>query len=153
MESLKLGGNNGYVQIKLTEVYGFPANTSFMGGYDAKGIVEIKSSNYSVCGELWFSTGEIYKFYTILNECYQKLNGKVELLTTEANLNMAVNFEKMGHVRVCGQYKERHDEDNKLIFEIFSDQSYIKETLISLNNFVKKYGGLQGVKDNLGNRG
>lgn len=149
MDSFKLEGKNGYILVKLVEVYGFPNNTSFAGGYDVKGSVEIKSSSYSACGELWFSTGEIYNFFSLLKECYQKHYGKVELLTTEANLSMSVDFDKMGHVYINGKYTERYDEGNKLIFEIISDQSYLQETISGLNNIAKKYGGLKGIMDNI----
>ncbi|MGB7605360.1 MAG: hypothetical protein WBL93_07760 [Lutisporaceae bacterium] len=146
MEGFKLEGKNGHISIEFLEVYGFPNNTSVFGGYDAKGIVEIKSSNYRVCGELWFSTGEIYNFYSTLKECNKRLDGKAELITTETNLKMSVDFDKIGHVVISGEYVERYDENNELTYEIFSDQSYIQDTIKELNEIVNKYGGLQGKK-------
>lgn len=145
MESFKISGKKGYIKIKFIEVYGFPNRTSFAGGYDVKGIVEIKSGNYNVYAELWFSTGEIYNFYSSFKECYKMLDGEAKLLTTEGNLSMSINFNKVGHVNIHGEYKERYDEGNMLIFEIISDQSYFQETINDLNAIVRKYGGLEGV--------
>lgn len=145
MESFNIIGKKGYVLIKFLEVYGFPDSTSFAGGYDVKGSIEIKSGGYSACGELWFSTGEIYNFFSGLIKCHKELNGRVEFLTTETNLKMSVDFDKLGHVIISGEYVERYDEYNKLTFEIFSDQSYLQETISDLNVIVKKYGGLKGI--------
>ena len=45
-------------KIELNEVYGFPNETSYLGGYDVKGKIDIKSGNYFVKdAEIWFSTG------------------------------------------------------------------------------------------------
>jgi hypothetical protein len=73
------------------------------------------------------------------------LDGEAKLLTTEGNLSMSINFNKVGHVNIHGEYKERYDEGNMLIFEIISDQSYFQETINDLNAIVRKYGGLEGV--------
>lgn len=145
MESFKIIGKKGYLLVNFIEVYGFPDSTSFAGGYDVKGSIEINSGSYSACGELWFSTGEIYNFLSRLVKCHKELTGTVEFLTTEANLKMLVDFDKFGHVIISGEYVERYDENNKLIFEIFSDKSYLQETINDLTKITKKYGGLKGL--------
>jgi hypothetical protein len=67
-------------------------------------------------------------------------------LTTESNLKLSVNFDRIGHVAINGEFIERHDKNNQLIYEIFSDQSYIKGTLADLGVIINKYGGLEGIK-------
>ena len=42
------------------------------------------------------------------------LDGEAKLLTTEANLSMSVDFNKVGHVNIHGEYKERYDEENMM---------------------------------------
>jgi hypothetical protein len=147
MESFKIEGKNGYILVCILEVYGFPNSTSFAGGYDVKGTAEVKVNNYSASGELWFSTGEIYNFFTALKKCYEGLNGNAEILTTERNLKLDVHFEKLGHAVIKGEYIERLEFNNMLIFEIMSDQSYLQETINELSKIIKNYGGLKGIKE------
>ena len=59
--------------------------TSYFGGCDSKGFVEIKSGNYYVKGELWLTTGEIYKFYTQLEKCFKELTGESAFENYEHN--------------------------------------------------------------------
>lgn len=146
MDGFRIEGKNGYIQVCLKELFDFPNNTSFAGGYDGKWRLEIKSSNYYASGEIYASTGEMYKFYCLIKECYNKLNGIAELLTYESNLKLEVRFDKLGHVVIVGEYVERSDEDNKLVFEIISDQSYMFKTLNDLEKLWGKYGDLDGIK-------
>ncbi len=69
MESFQLKGDNGFISIILVKVYGFPERTSYFGGYEAETLIEIKSSNYNVKGNLSTTTGEIYEFYQALKTC------------------------------------------------------------------------------------
>lgn len=147
MDSFKIEGINGYIQININEVFDFPNRTSAFGGYDAKGTIDIKTGNYRVIGELWLSTGEIYNFYISLKESCKNIVGQAQLITTERNLILSANFDKFGHVLINGEYQEIASEENKLLFEINSDQSYLLECLNSLEKIFKKYGGNKGVND------
>jgi len=145
MDEFRIEGKNGYIQVCLDKLFEFPNNISFAGGYDGKWKLEIKSSSYYVNGEIYASTGEIYKFYCSLKECYNKLNGTAELLIYDHNLQLAVRFDKLGNVIIYGEYVEKVDEDNRLIFEIISDQSYMHKAINDLEKLVNKYGDLRGI--------
>lgn len=139
-------GNQGcFIRITIDDVYGFPNTTSHFGGYDAKGIAEIKSGNYYVKGELWFSTGEIYEFYNQLVRCWTDLEGVATFWTSETNLKLEVKFNNRGHVVIVGYFKEFALRDNELKFEIESNQSFFQETLDGLRAIVNDYGNLKGI--------
>jgi len=146
MDEVRIEGKNGYIKVCLERLFEFPNNTGLSGGYDGKWKLEIKSSNYYVNGEIYVSTGEIYKFYCSLKECYNNLNGTAELLTYEDNIQLSVKFDKFGHAVIFGEYVEKVDEDNKLVFEIISDQSYMLKAVNDLEKLVNKYGDLKGIK-------
>ncbi|MFF2157180.1 hypothetical protein ACFVVQ_17970 [Paenibacillus chitinolyticus] len=138
------GKEGGFVKIIIEEVYGFPKMTSHFGGYDAKGTVEIKSGNYYVKGELWFTTGEAFQFYSQLLRCWTDLDGVATFTNYETNLNLEVKFNNRGQCIIEGYYKEFAHEDNELKFEIESNQSFFVETLDGLKQIVNHYGELKG---------
>ncbi|WP_047155482.1 WapI family immunity protein [Aneurinibacillus tyrosinisolvens] len=146
MEGFILKGEQGYLQLHLDEVYGFPEQTSHFGGYDAEGTLEIKSNNYFVRGKLWFTTGEVCSFYEQLGRAYDLFSGEATFSSSEVNLEFKITFDSRGHAVFKGYFKELHHLDNELKFEIESDQSYFESTLADLKKFVQKYGGLKGVK-------
>ncbi len=56
---------NGYdekIELTITEVFGFPDNTSYEGGYDIKGILDIEIGCYKVhCTDFYLATGILYR--------------------------------------------------------------------------------------------
>lgn len=72
----------------MEEVYGYPDEITYGGGYGARGTLQIKAGNYSVISQHNFTIGELFNFYVQLKKGYK-------------------------------------DYENKLCFEIESDQSYI----------------------------
>ncbi len=141
-----LRSDNGLFQLTIMTVFGFPESTCHWGGYDTKSTVEIVSSNYSVKGELYISTGELFTFYEQLKVCYKTLQGKAELSSYEGNLKMNVVFDGLGHAAIKGCYKEYHHEDNELLFELTTDQTYIFHAIKGLENITSMYGNNSGVK-------
>ncbi|WP_438491564.1 WapI family immunity protein [Paenibacillus sp. IHBB 3054] len=146
MHEFVVRGKKGcFVQITIEEAFDFPNMTSHFGGYDVRGIVEIKSGNYYVKGQLWFSTGEVYQFYDQLIRCMADLDGVAALINSEVNLKLEVKFNKRGQVIIEGYFKEFAHEGNELIFEIESDQSFFVETLDGLKQIVNHYGDMKGI--------
>ena len=141
-----LRSDNGLIHLKINEVFGFPDTTCPWGGYDTKSTIEIISSNYSAKGEVYISTGELYEFYEQLKTCYKTLQGNAELLSYEGNLKMKVSFDGIGHATIKGSYKEHHHEDNELLFELASDQTYIFQAVSGLEDIISVYGNNLGVK-------
>ncbi|MCA0983382.1 hypothetical protein LCL89_04870 [Halobacillus yeomjeoni] len=144
MNEFTLEGKQGFIHLKLQEVPDFPDSTSHFGGYDARGVVEIKSGNYYVRSEVWFTTGEVFEFYQELKQCFQKLRGDVVFSNYDSNLRIEISFTSFGHFIMKGFFQERPDQDNQLQFEIESDQSYLSSTLNQLEKFVDYYGDLKG---------
>ena len=139
-------GNGDFITISILEIYGYPNETSFRGGYDIKSEVEISVGNYNCRGSMYITTGDIYSFYQDLRTCYGELNGELKLETIERNLELELKFNQ-GHVNVYGSFREHPNTLNQLNFEIESDQTFIKSTLNELLGIVTKYGGIKGVSE------
>jgi hypothetical protein len=146
MDKFELIGNNGFIKIHLAKVLGFPEMTSTFGGYDSESIIEIKSSNYHIIGNLWITTGDIFNFYQELKKCQKMIQGIAHLDSYENNLQMAVCYNELGHVLIKGKFIEKYIENNCLEFELQSDQSFIFSTMIELEDIYKKYGDNKGIK-------
>ncbi|MGO4696468.1 hypothetical protein AB4Z50_19515 [Paenibacillus sp. 2TAB26] len=140
------GKQGCFIQISLDEVFGFPNMTSPFGGYDVRGIAEIKSGNYYVKGELWFTTGETYEFYNQLVKCWAELKGLATFCSTEANLELKVKFINRRQISIVGYFKEFAHQDNEMKFEIESEQSFFGETVEGLEEIVNHHGGLKGIQ-------
>ena len=139
------GKNGSFILITIDEAFDFPNSTSHFGGYDVKGMVEIKSGSYYVKGELWFSTGEVYQFYNQLIKCWSDLEGIATFINSEVNFKLEVKFNKYGKVIIEGYFKEFAHEDNELKYEIESNQSFFVETIEGLNKIVNHYGDFNGI--------
>lgn len=147
MNEFIIAGKQGFILIELNEVHGFPNETSYLGGYDVKGKVEIKSGNYYVKdAELWFSTGQVYQFFIQLQECYNTLKGLATFSESEKNLRIDLSFIRLGQINIQGQFQEVAHQENILQFEFESDQSYLVSTILQLQNIVDQYGDLKGKK-------
>jgi hypothetical protein len=147
MDEFTLTTGSDSLQISLDEVYGFPDRTSHFGGYDARGTVTLHCGAYHVRGLLWFSTGEVWQFYTELRKAYDDLKGEALFRSSEGNLNFTVSFTRFGHWTLEGDYQEHLHLNSRLRFEMTSDQTYLVETLAQLSEFVAKYGDNRGYHD------
>ena len=81
--SLSVGTGTDWVRITLNEVHDFPDTTSDFGGYDVDGEVAIRCGACSVHDSLWFSTGEVWDFYSALREAYEALAGEALFRSSE----------------------------------------------------------------------
>ncbi len=147
MNEFKIVGKQGFIRIELNEVFGFPNQTSYLGGYDVKGKIEIRSGNYYVKdAELWFSTGQVYEFFIRLQKCNQNLKGNATFSESENILKLDLSFNRLGQINIQGHFQELAHQENILQFEIESDQSYLESTIQQLKNIVDHYGNLKGKK-------
>ena len=139
-------GKGNYVKLEIIEVYGFPDQNSFRGGYDIKCNLTIKSGLYFVDTNYYLSsTGALYNFYNDLNKAYKKLTGatKYEVYLSENDLTFTVLFEQ-GEVKVTGKYQDNPTEKNILEFEFYSDQSFFYEVLQDLKTVINLFGDNKG---------
>jgi hypothetical protein len=147
IRAFRLNGIDGFCEIYISEVFGFPEQTDFDGGYGARGYINLKANSYEVLnGGLWLSTGALYRFFKQLKPCYDKISGEASFTTLEHDFELKANFKNNGHVIITGTYEEKPDIGNRLQFEITSDQSQILEVLIDL----KKIEGLFGDETGFG---
>jgi len=145
--AFRLRGLDGSIELFIDEVFGFPNETSYGGGYYAKGRINIDAGGYSVKSQHYFTTGELYEFLNALTVCQNELLGKAELKNTERELELVLTYNKLGHVNVSGEFQDRMDIDRKLVFEFQSDQTQIQETLSDLRKVIAVFGGKKGVSD------
>ena len=143
-EDFIIKADNGHFRLSIQEVFGFPDTTSGFGGYDTKSRIEIISSNYSAIGHLYITTGEIYDFYTQLNNSYQTLRGGAILNNYEGNLDVNISQDGAGHFYLNGTFKEKQLEENELKFELNTDQTYMSQAIQNLKKIADKYGDNKG---------
>ena len=137
------------IKLEIIEVFGFPNETSFKGGYDVRCSLEIISGPYSMRTNHYFSsTGALYDFYNILFKCYSNLKGiaSYKIIYPDNYFDLNIKFDEYGGVNISGKYQDRLDVKNILNFEFTSDQSYFKEVISDLKKIVLQFGDNQGVK-------
>ncbi|MDE5943336.1 MAG: hypothetical protein K2H30_03915 [Clostridia bacterium] len=136
------------IKLEITEVFGFPKETSFRGGYDVSCNLEISSGLYNMrTNHYYSSTGALYNFYNELLKCYNDLTGMAsyKLNYPENYLDLNVEFDEYG-VNISGKYQDDPTVENFLNFEFTSDQSYFREVLSELKKIVLQFGDNQGIK-------
>lgn len=136
--------DNGKIYFKIEDVPDFPTKTDYHGGYDTRSRIEIKSGSYSVKGQIYISTGNIYHFFRQFEHCYKTLKGTATLESYEKNLLITLDFDGLGHVEITGTFNEYHDQ-NKLEFGMKTDQTFLADTLNSLKKIYEKFGDDKGV--------
>jgi hypothetical protein len=145
MLAFSLEGEDSYIELTIEEVWGYPNETSYGGGYGAKGKLTIKEGEYSVNNAAhYFTTGELYKFLQELQQCYEKLEGVAYLGNTEHELDLKCTFNRKGHVVINGRFQSRQDIETILIFEIRSEQTQILAAIFALKAVVKIFGDDKG---------
>ncbi len=149
MVAFCLNGYDEHIRINIDEVFGFPNETSYGGGYGAKGKIEIKVQGYTVDSYHYFTTGELFLFKEALKTCYKSISGSATLENTERELELSISFDKTGKVQVSGEFQERPDINNRLIFEFRSDQTCIFQVIKDLEAVQKIFGNMTGIKNEL----
>ena len=92
MEKLLIKGESGsFIEIIYSEVYGFPENTSYFGGYEVSATINIKSEGFSLNSDFYTSTGEIYTFFENLKICNKNLSGSTKYISYEDNLEIFIS--------------------------------------------------------------
>ena len=139
MEQFSIIGNGESLTLEFMKVFGFPNSTFHEGGYDVKANITIDLVDYKVNSSLYISTGRIYEFVEHLKTCNQNLNGFVLYNSYEANLELKLQYDNQGSVKVSGNFQESLLNETNLIFEFDTDQSYITQTISELELIVRKY--------------
>ena len=147
MLAFRMTGTDELIELTIDEVWGFPNETSYGGGYGAKGILTIRAGEYSVSALHYFTTGELYRFLQALKQGYDTLSGVAVLENTERELELKCEFNKLGHVIATGNFQANPAINNVLSFELKTDQTQVKDSISNLQAVYEVFG------DNVGNRG
>jgi hypothetical protein len=145
IDDFLIQANDGHIYLKIETAFEFPTNTCHWGGYDTQSRIEIRSGNYSVNGQVYISTGNLYDFFRQFEECYRTLKGTATLESYEKNLVIKLEFDGEGHAIITGTFNEMQHTLNKLDFEMNTDQTFLAETLSSLTMIYEKFGDNKGV--------
>jgi hypothetical protein len=146
MERFSITGGGDIIEIDFLEVFNFPESICYYGGYDVKANIKINVGSFLVESALYTSTGELYDFFQSLTRCNEELRGTAIFQNYENNLQMAIQYDELGHVRITGSFLELEGSNNELKFEIYSDQTFIAKTLVQLAIIANKYGDRTGIK-------
>ena len=145
----EIGSGQERIKLEILEVFGFPKETSFRGGYDVKCNLEITAGVYACRTTNYYTaTSALYDFYVALQDCYSKLNGKAtySVYCPENDLVIEVTFTPKGDVYINGKYHDNPPIKDILYFEFGTDQSYFKDVLSDLKKIVLTFGDKKGVK-------
>lgn len=134
------------IELTIDEVFGYPNETSYGGGYGAKGRLTINAAEYAVNEAThYFTTGELYRFLLQLEQCYKSLTGTAKLENTERELELECRFNKTGHVSFVGSFQGNSSVNNVLTYELRSDQTQLPDVIASLKEVFKVFGDNQGI--------
>ena len=137
-----------HIKLELLEVFGFPKETSFRGGYDVRCNLEIIAGVYACRTRNYYTaTSALYDFYVALQDCYSKLSGKAtySVYCPENELVIEVMFTPKGDVYLNGKYHDNLATKNILYFEFATDQSYFKDVISGLKKIVLTFGDKKGI--------
>lgn len=149
MLAFRMTGIEEYIELSIDEVYGFPNQTSYGGGYGAKGVLSIQAGEYIVSAIHYFTTGELYRWFNALKQCYDTFSGIAVLENTERELELKCEFNKLGQVFVSGTFQANPSVNNTLSFEIKTDQTQVKDSIANLKTVYEIFGDNKGKKDSL----
>lgn len=143
-----LNGYNGKIELQITEVLGFPDDTSYEGGYDLKGTLHIEVGSYTVHSDnFYFATGVLYRFLEQLIECYETLNGEAKYKhLLENDLEFTIEMTSLGHALIRGAFRENPAKANVLHFEMRTDQTNIKPVIKDIKNVMSIFGDYSELK-------
>ena len=148
MRAFCIMGRNDKDRIEMTidKVFGFPETTTFEGGYEFKGSLTIHASSYKVYSQNYYSsTGALYDLYISLVKCYDLLEGTAKYaLIYEKDLEFELEMTQTGHAIINGEYTEIPHISNTLVFQIDTDQSYIRDAIDDLERVIALFGDNTG---------
>ena len=148
-EKFAIQGEDGSIKVRLKQVFDFPTATCHWGGYDAVATIKIKAGDFRVISECYLSTGQLYELLQQFIACNEQLSGVVPFTSYEGNLKFEAQYDNLGHVSLTGSFWANSQFDNKLLFTIVTDQTFIRKTIGQLVLIVRKYGNNQGVTPQL----
>ena len=136
------------IEIIIEELYGFPTETCYDGGYDFRGVANICVGKFKVNNAAVFcSTGALYRLLASLKQCYHTLEGEAKFLhSLENNITFVLKMGRFGRAVIEGEYQEFSHLNTRLIFEMETDQTYILATINELQHMEDLFG------DELGKR-
>ncbi|MEO4055080.1 hypothetical protein [Solibacillus sp. CAU 1738] len=130
MNKIKLGANQGFIEINLDEIT----------DWQTQGTVSIQSGNYYVMNaEIWITIDELISLYLQLQEAYKTLKGNITFFNLDRTLYFTLQFNPFGQISLEGKFQEFPSQENKLEFEFAIDQSHLPATLLSMKKVVEPY--------------
>ncbi len=108
-------------------------------GYDwIQAFVEIKVGGFHGKTDLYLTVTDINKFKKEIDTLYDKLEGIAELNTIESQIQLKLEGDGSGQMKLTGYLKDDASFGNKLSFEIGFDQTFLKSSISELNYVLKQ---------------
>ena len=140
MNSFKIAGNNGFIEIELIETYTGEAARSPKDGFDCTCQLRIENDGFSVSDTLYASTGQFEDLLEKLSKIHAELDGICQYRNEyEDNLNITFSMKTGGHLEISGKYWKLTLHKIQLEFSILSDQSYLTDGLTQLRRFCSQF--------------
>ena len=118
------------------------------GGITADFNIQIRVDGINADFKCLLSVGNLFAFYSELQEKYRYLSGKAVLKDCSERLtNVIFDFHKTGGCRIYGHAYSSAYSGNKIEFSLDCDQTYISPVICSLKLFFDELAELQGYYD------
>jgi hypothetical protein len=101
--------------------------------------ISVKSGSFSGQYFADFMTVDFEKLKNDFYRIYDNLKGFVDFVDLERHLELKISGDGIGHFVVHVNASDKPSEGNRLIFELFFDQTQIKELINQLEKITKAY--------------
>ena len=136
---------DGRVKLLLAAIDKGTPESIKMGGITADFNIQVAIDGINADFECFITTGNLYKFYKELQECYNNLNGTAVLkYHSEKLTRISVDFKNTGKCTIYGYAQTNSYKRNRIEFCIECDQTYIEPNIKMMEILFDELAALQG---------
>jgi len=137
--------NKDIIKLSITTIDKGNPKTLKMGGLTANFSIQIEVDGITANIKCWLTVGNLFAFFTELQNCYNNLDGSAVLKYYSEDLtNISVSFSRTGQCKICGIVKSSAFSENGVIFDIRCDQTFISPNIKKLKLLFDELAIMQG---------
>ena len=143
-----VSSQTGKFVLSITSVDMGAHETLERGGLTADFNAKIEVKGITADIKCWLTIGNLYSFYSELQNCYSTLVGTAVLRYYSEDLtNISVDFSRTGLCEIYGVVKDSAYSKNGVMFGVECDQTYITPNIKKLKMLFDELAIVQGFFD------